>query len=72
MGLYGVAALGMRAFVGIFNAIGFRLEGPPYNFPVALAGLVFLVYPIGSVASTAAGRLAARFTRRRVVPAAAP
>ncbi|MDO5673000.1 MAG: MFS transporter [Actinomycetaceae bacterium] len=71
VGLYAVAALGMGAFVGMFNAIGFRLEGPPYNLSVGLAGLVFLVYPVGSVASTVAGRMASRFGQRRVSPVGA-
>ena len=33
------------------------------------AGLVFLVYPVGTVTSTLAGRLVGRFSRRTVVPA---
>jgi YNFM family putative membrane transporter len=52
----------------VFNALGFRLEAPPYALSAALAGLVFLVYALGSVASTTAGRLADRLGRRAVVP----
>ena len=70
LGLYAVAALLMGAFVGVFNALGFRLEGPPYRLSTAVAGLVFLVYALGSVSSTMAGRLADRVGRRPVVPIA--
>jgi YNFM family putative membrane transporter len=68
VGLYLLAALLMGAFVSVFNALGFRLEAPPYALTAALAGLVFLVYALGSVASTTAGHLADRFGRRAVVP----
>jgi YNFM family putative membrane transporter len=71
VGLYLLAALLMGAFVSVFNALGFRLEGPPYALSAALAGLVFLVYALGSVASTTAGQLADRFGRRAVVPVCA-
>ena len=70
LGLYAVAALLMGAFVAVFNALGFRLEGLPYLLSTAAAGLVFLVYALGSVASTVAGRLADRLGRRPVVPVA--
>jgi MFS transporter, YNFM family, putative membrane transport protein len=68
VGLYLLAALLMGAFVSVFNALGFRLEAPPYALSAALAGLVFLVYALGSVSSATAGRLADRFGRRSVVP----
>lgn len=68
LGLYAFAALLMGAFVAVFNALGFRLEAPPYLLSTAAAGLVFLVYALGSVASTVAGRLADRVGRRTVVP----
>lgn len=71
VGLYLLAALLMGAFVSVFNALGFRLQGPPYGLSAAAAGLVFLVYALGSVASTAAGRLADRHGRRVVVPVCA-
>jgi YNFM family putative membrane transporter len=70
LGLYALAALLMSAFVGVFNALGFRLEGAPYLLSTAVAGLVFLVYALGSVSSTVAGRLADRLGRRPVVPVA--
>ncbi len=66
--LFGIAASAMGAFVGIFNALSFRLVGPPYLLPVGVAGLVFVVYAVGSVSSTVAGRAAARFGHRAVEP----
>ncbi|MCW2810251.1 MAG: Major facilitator superfamily [Friedmanniella sp.] len=68
LGLYALAALLMGAFVAVYNALAFRLAAPPYTLSAALAGLVFLVYALGSVASTLAGRAADRVGRRRVVP----
>lgn len=70
VGLYALAALLMGAFVAVFNALGFRLQAPPYALSSAAAGLVFVVYALGSVGSAAAGRLADRFGRRPVVPVA--
>jgi YNFM family putative membrane transporter len=70
VGLYVLAALLMGAFVAVFNALGFRLEAPPYVLSTAAAGLVFLVYALGSVGSAVAGRLADHFGRRPVVPVA--
>ena len=67
LGLYALAALLMGAFVSVFNALGFRLESSPYDLSPGVASLVFLVYALGSVASTAAGRLADRHGRRAVV-----
>ena len=71
LALAGVGATTMGTFVAIYNALGFRLTAAPYGLSIAVAGLVFLVYPIGSVASATAGRLADRFSRRQVLPAGA-
>lgn len=69
--LFGIAASAMGAFVGIYNAVGFRLAGPPYGLSVGVSGLVFLTYALGSVSSTVAGRAAATRGQRAVVPVAA-
>jgi YNFM family putative membrane transporter len=68
LALYAVGALSMGAFVAVYNATGFRLTSAPYALSLGAAGLVFLVYPVGSVSSAVAGRLADRFGRRDVVP----
>jgi YNFM family putative membrane transporter len=70
LGLYGLAALLMGAFVAVYNAATFRLESPPYGLAPALAGLVFLAYLLGSASSAVGGELAGRFGRRPVVPVA--
>jgi MFS transporter, YNFM family, putative membrane transport protein len=54
--------------VAVFNALGFRLTSAPFDLGLGAAGLVFLVYPIGTIGSMVAGRLAERFSRRGVVP----
>src|SRR5215472_3332435 len=69
LALYAIGACSMGAFVAIFNAIGFRLTTAPFHFSAAAAGLVFLVYPVGSLSAALAGRMAGRFSRRTVVPA---
>ncbi|MEJ5867526.1 MFS transporter [Pseudokineococcus sp. 5B2Z-1] len=70
LALYALAFLLMGAFVAVYNAMGFRLAAAPYGLGPGLAGLVFLVYALGSVASTTAGRLADAVGRRAVVPVA--
>jgi MFS transporter, YNFM family, putative membrane transport protein len=68
LALYAIGACSMGAFVAVYNAMGFRLTAAPLRLSVGTAGLVFLVYPIGTVSSAVAGRLAERFSRRAVVP----
>jgi YNFM family putative membrane transporter len=64
-----MAALLMGTFVAVYNAVSFRLEAPPYGLGEAAIAAIFLVYPIGSLSSAVAGRLADRVGRRRVLPA---
>jgi YNFM family putative membrane transporter len=71
LALYGISACAMGAFVAVYNALGFRLTAAPYHLSLGDAGLVFLVYPVGTVTSTLAGRLVGRYSRRTVVPAGA-
>jgi YNFM family putative membrane transporter len=68
--LYGIGACSMGAFVAVFNAIGFRLTAAPFGFSAGAVGLVFLIFPVGSLSAVLAGRLADRFSRRAVVPVA--
>lgn len=62
---YGVALLGMGAFVAMYNAAAFRLTERPLSLPPAMAALVFLAYATGAVSSALAGRFVARFGRVR-------
>jgi len=70
LALYGIAATMMGAFVAVYNVMGFRLAAAPYALSLGLSGLVFCVYPLGSLSSAYAGRLADRHGRRVVVPVA--
>jgi MFS transporter, YNFM family, putative membrane transport protein len=56
--LYAVAVLGMGAFVGMYNAIGFRLAAPPLSLSPQTASLVFVAYAIGAFSSAVVGRMA--------------
>jgi MFS transporter, YNFM family, putative membrane transport protein len=69
LALYAIGGCSMGAFVTIFNAVGFRLAAVPFHLSAGAAGLVFLVYPAGSLSSAFAGRMAGRFSRRTVVSA---
>jgi len=66
--LYAIGACSVGAFVAVYNAVGFRLTSAPFDLGLAAAGLVFLVYPVGTIGSIVAGRMADRFSRRGVVP----
>lgn len=68
--LYAIGGSSMGALVAVFNTIGFRLESAPFNLSLTAASLVFLVYPFGTVGSTAFGRLADSRGRRTVLPIA--
>ena len=60
----GFAAMG--AFVGVYNAVSFRLQAPPFQLGAA-ASLVYLAYPIGIVAPLLARVLAERIGRGHTV-----
>ena len=66
--LFAVGGTAMGAFVGVFNAMSYRLMAPPYGYSVGIVGLVFLTYAVGSVSSTYAGRAASRFGQRTIAP----
>jgi YNFM family putative membrane transporter len=67
---YAVALLAMGSFVALYNAAGFRLTGHPLDLSPAVASLVFLAYAMGAVSSVTAGKLVARFGRRRSIATA--
>jgi YNFM family putative membrane transporter len=66
--LYAVGGCSVGALVAVFNVLGFRLAEAPFGLGVGAASLLFLVYPLGSLSSATAGRLADRVGRRRVLP----
>lgn len=70
LALYAIGGCSMGAFVAAYNALSFRLVSEPFALGLGAAGLVFLVYPVGTVGSILAGRLADVHSRRLVVPVA--
>lgn len=64
-----LALLQMGMFIATFNYITFRLIGPPFDLSQALVTAVFLVYILGTFASTRAGVLATRLGSRTVITA---
>jgi YNFM family putative membrane transporter len=67
---YVVATLAMGSFVALYNAAGFRFTGEPLDLSPAIASLVFFAYAVGSVSSSMAGKLVARFGRMGTVAGA--
>ena len=59
----------LGGFMTVFNYLGFRLQAEPFLLTQALAGLIYVVYPAGSVASAFMGGQAARHGRGRVLVA---
>ena len=56
----------MGAFVTVYNYIGFRLLGPPYNLSQTAIGFIFTLYLLGIVSSAWVGDIAGRLGRRKV------
>ncbi|MBX9760829.1 MAG: MFS transporter [Beijerinckiaceae bacterium] len=59
----------LGGFMTVFNYLGFRMQAEPFLLTQALAGLIYVVYPAGSVASAFMGGQAARHGRGRVLVA---
>ncbi len=53
----------LGSFMTVYNYLGFRLQAAPFALGQAVAGLVFLAYPMGSFASAFMGALAGRHGR---------
>jgi MFS transporter, YNFM family, putative membrane transport protein len=68
LALYAIGGCSVGALVAVFNTLGFRLAAAPFDLGLAQASLVFLVYPLGTVASVVFGRLADLHGRRTVLP----
>ncbi|MEU2221843.1 MFS transporter [Streptomyces sp. NPDC018347] len=62
--LYAIGALFMTVFGGVYTVIGYRLTAEPFGLPQGIVGSIFLVYLVGTVSASAAGRLVGRFGRR--------
>ncbi|MFK0170350.1 MFS transporter [Streptomyces sp. NPDC090306] len=62
--LYVIGALFMAVFGGVYTVIGYRLTGAPFSLSQGIAGSVFLVYLVGTVSASTAGRLVGRVGRR--------
>jgi YNFM family putative membrane transporter len=64
------AFLLMGGFVTMYNLLAFRLVAPPYLVSPTIVSLLFLAYLVGTVGSSAVGRLVSRWGRRTVLVAA--
>jgi MFS transporter, YNFM family, putative membrane transport protein len=62
--LYAIGALFMTVFGGVYTVIGYRLTQAPFSLPQGVIGSIFLVYLVGTVSASAAGRLVGRLGRR--------
>ncbi|AVH56876.1 MULTISPECIES: MFS transporter [Streptomyces] len=62
--LYAIGALFMTVFGAVYTVIGYRLTEAPFSLPQGIIGSVFLVYLVGTVSASTAGRLVARLGRR--------
>ena len=68
LALFGIGGCAMGVLTVLLNTVGFRLALNPFHLGLAAASLLFCVYPVGSVSSALAGRLADRYGRRAVLP----
>ncbi len=55
--LYAIGALFMTVFGGVYTVIGYRLTEAPFSLPQGVIGSIFLVYLVGTVSASTAGRL---------------
>ncbi|WNM29805.1 MFS transporter [Streptomyces sp. Li-HN-5-11] len=62
--LYAIGALFMTVFGGVYTVIGYRLTEAPFGLPQGVIGSIFLVYLVGTVSASTAGRLVGRLGRR--------
>jgi MFS transporter, YNFM family, putative membrane transport protein len=65
--LYVVGLVLMAMFVTVYNYLGYRLIAAPFGLPESVVALVFVMYLAGTFGSPAAGSLADRIGRRRVL-----
>ncbi len=62
--LYAIGALFMTVFGGVYTVIGYRLAEEPFSLPQGIVGSIFLIYLVGTVSASTAGRLMGRLGRR--------
>ncbi|MEU9241540.1 MFS transporter [Streptomyces sp. NPDC048385] len=62
--LYAIGALFMTVFGGVYTVIGYRLTQEPFSLPQGVIGSIFLIYLVGTVSASTAGRLVGRLGRR--------
>src|SRR5690242_11150641 len=62
--LYAIGALFMTVFGDVYTVIGYRLTEEPFGLPQGIVGSIFLVYLVGTVSASTAGRLVGRLGRR--------
>lgn len=67
LGLFALAFLLMGSFVTVYNYIGYRLLGAPFNLSQTVVGSIFVVYLVGIAGSTLFGRLADRHGRVKML-----
>ncbi|MDL5154893.1 MFS transporter [Actinomycetospora termitidis] len=68
--LFAVALLLTGTFVCAYNFVAFRLLAPPFSLPDLVVGFVFVLYAVGTVTSSVAGRISGRWGSRTTVLAA--
>ncbi len=62
--LYAIGALFMTVFGAVYTVIGYRLTDAPFSLPQGIVGSIFLVYLVGTVSASTAGKLVDRLGRR--------
>ncbi|RKQ15756.1 MFS transporter [Ureibacillus endophyticus] len=65
--LFGIAFTLMGGFVTLYNYIGYKLIGPPYNLSAGIVGSIFIVYLVGTFSSAWFGSLSDKFGRQKVL-----
>ena len=65
--LFAVAFTGMAAFMGVFNAVAFRVHEPPFSLGLGVTSLLFLTYAAGTYSSMRTGALLDRFGARTTI-----
>lgn len=65
--LYSIAMIIMGSFVCAYNFISYVLLGEPYNLSQTTMGLVYLLYLVGTAASTAMGIMSDKIGNGKVI-----